>query len=81
MRLVPCSMSHENFVSMLEDLLARVREGDSFEGSLEYAIPEDEDAPARSFSVRASYRVGNLQGQGGMRMHGAWEEVPAGEAR
>lgn len=78
-RMCPVNMSHEDLLALLDDIRARVAEGDSFEGSLQYLIPLDDDAPARSFDVQASYRVGNTMGQGGLRMVGEWREVPGGD--
>jgi hypothetical protein len=76
MRNCPVNISREALIGILEDILNRVRAGDSFEGSIEYLLPEDMDAPARSFDVRASYRIGNTMGQGGLRMIGEMREVP-----
>ncbi len=68
MRPVPINMGHEALIDVLEDILERVRVGDSFEGHITWSLPEAEGADPRSFDVLAAYRVGNLQGQGGMRM-------------
>jgi len=75
-RLLPETMPREMLLHILDDIRAKVAAGDSFEGSIEYLIPEADGAPAGSFDVRASYRIGNLHGQGGMRMIGRWAEVP-----
>jgi hypothetical protein len=80
-RLVPVNMSHDSLVALLEDILAHVREHDSFEGSIEYLLPcppaeGEPDPPAGSVDVRASYRIGNTMGQGSMRMVGQWADVP-----
>lgn len=37
----------------------------------------DPDGPG--FRVRASYRIGNSMGQGGLRMIGEWQDEPAQE--
>ena len=74
-RLVPVNMSREDLLYIIDDIRAGVGEGDSFEGFLNYLIPDDPDAPADSFDVEARYRVGNLQGQGGMEIVGTWQEV------
>jgi len=66
----PAIISHDELLAVLDDIRLRVAAGDSFEGSIEWMIPEDPSAGPRDFAVRASYRVGNLQGQGGMRMIG-----------
>lgn len=75
--MVPVTMSRDELLMVLEDIKERVEAGDSFEGSVEYLIPE-EDAPPGSFAVRASYRVGNTMGQGGLRMIGEWAEEGPG---
>lgn len=74
MQMVPVNLSHEDLLAVLDEIRARVAAGDSFEGSIEYLMPEDPDAPPRSFDVRASYRTGNSMGQGGMRVIGEWRE-------
>lgn len=60
---------------------ARVAAGDSWEGLIQYGFPWLEemgdpstDADRDGFRVEARYRVGNLQGQGGMVMVGEVEE-------
>lgn len=75
-RMIPVNMSQRDLLAVLDDIRARIAEGDSFEGHIEWLMPMDDNAPARSFDVRASYRVGNTMGQGGMRMIGQWAEVP-----
>lgn len=75
-RMCPVNMSQESLLALLDDIRGRVAEGDSFEGSFQYLLPEDENAPAHSFDVQASYRIGNTMGQGGMRMVGEWRDVP-----
>jgi hypothetical protein len=75
-RMIPVDMSHESLIALLEDILEHVREGDSMEGHITWAFPLDDDAPPRTFGVQSTYRVGNLQGQGGTRMIGQWVDVP-----
>jgi hypothetical protein len=72
-------MSHEDLVALLSDVAQRVRTGDSFEGFIQWLLPEDRDAPARSFDVLARYRIGNTMGQGGMRIVGIWGNAELGE--
>lgn len=67
-------MTTDELVLVLRDMADRVANGDSLEGSVEYLMPEpladpgiDPDA---HFAVRASYRIGNTQGQGGVRLVG-----------
>jgi hypothetical protein len=72
-------MSLETLAFLLADIREHVIQGDSYEGSIEYLMPgpvppgEDENlwpATDADFWVTATYRIGNLQGQGGMRMIG-----------
>lgn len=76
--LAPVPMDKDGLIFILEDMLERVKEGDSFEGFLNYLMPyppagDPEDA---DFMVEARYRIGNTMGQGGMRMVGEWKERP-----
>ena len=73
MRNMPVGMTKETLLALLDDIRHHVEAGDSMEGSIEYLMPYDEEMEiieGADFSVRAAYRVGNLQGQGGMRMIG-----------
>ena len=64
-------MTRHELLALLDDIRARVEAGDSYEGFLNYLMPDDEPGPPDvEFMVEARYRVGNLQGQGGMRMIG-----------
>lgn len=74
---IPEPVTKEQLLSVLDDIRARVLADDSFEGSFEYTMPwsteigdPETDGPEISFRLRAAYRVGNSQGQGGMRMVG-----------
>jgi hypothetical protein len=57
--------SRTQLVELLRDMADRVETGDSMEGSVEYLLEDDGPGDLR---VRACYRVGNLDGQGGMRI-------------
>jgi hypothetical protein len=72
-------MSQATLALLLDDIMHHVLDGDSYEGSLEYLmpgpIPPGQDpnlwpATDAEFWVTAAYRIGNLQGQGGMRLIG-----------
>lgn len=74
---VPEFLTREQLLLVLDDITQRITAGDSFEGFFEYTLPWDAemgdpetDEDKDGYRVRASYRVGNLQGQGGMRMVG-----------
>lgn len=72
----PIPLTREQLVEVLHTMAEHVEQGDSFEGSIEYTLPwskeigDPETDPPDTFRVRAAYRIGNLQGQGGMRMIG-----------
>jgi len=70
MRLVPEYLTREQLLGILSDISQRVAAGDSFEGYLNYLLPDEGDDPD-GFRVEARYRVGNLQGQGGMKIVGS----------
>lgn len=67
----------------LREMAAAVEAGDSFEGSIEYLMPQPliDSWPGPGnhpgltgldeYAVRASYRVGNSMGQGGVVLFGA----------
>jgi hypothetical protein len=76
----PTPKTTAELLGVLDDVRARVAAGDSFEGSLEYLMPYDEEGvlvEGADFMVRAAYRVGNSQGQGGMRLVGEQKEQAA----
>jgi hypothetical protein len=54
-------MTKDEVAKVLEDMAQRVREGDSFDGSIRYEML----APGL-FDVQAAFRTGNLKGQGGV---------------
>jgi len=74
------AVSKDDLVLILKEMTERVEIGDSYEGYLNYLMPdpiEDESAPGgyrfekgHDFDVEARFRVGNLDGQGGMKMIG-----------
>lgn len=65
--LIPQRMSSDVLETILLDMAERVRAGDSWEGYIAWALPEDGDG----VNVAASYRIGNSDGsQGGVRIVG-----------
>jgi len=71
---VPCCK--ETLLALLDDIRHHVEHNDSFEGFVEYTMPiggDDQVIEDADFLLRASYRIGNSQGQGGMRMIGKTE--------
>jgi hypothetical protein len=67
--LRPIPMRKADLLEVLDGMRAAVEADDSFEGNLEYLMP-DEPADGIDFSVTAVYRVGNAMGQGGVHMVG-----------
>jgi hypothetical protein len=65
----PDVVSREAMANILLDMSQRVRAGDSWEGSVEYHYWDEEHGAGQGeYSVKAAYRIGNLEGQGGMRV-------------
>jgi hypothetical protein len=86
--LIPKEMHPRDIAAVLRDMADRVESGDSFEGSIEYLLPDvpewaqrgEPEPPGyehRDYRlVRATYRVGNTDGQGGVTMIGEVPYVP-----
>ena len=80
--LIPVEMTPAEVAEVLRDMAERVEQGDSYEGSIEYALPDvpewaqrgepqPEDWVERDYRlVRGAYRIGNTMGQGGTRLIG-----------
>ena len=68
----PAILDKEQLVKLLHHIADLVESGDSFEGMLEYLIPDEEEQSTEglTFAVRSRFRVGNSEGQGGMRIIG-----------
>lgn len=62
----PVPMSKSKLLALLTDIHNLVVENDSFGGHLEYDVLEAPEGV--DFMVRAGYRIGNSQGQGGFRL-------------
>jgi hypothetical protein len=82
MRQVPVPMTTAQFLAVLDDIRGRVAVGDSWEGSIEWMLPagptpdnpQVEIEPDVEFEVRGMYRIGNLEGQGGYRVIGEFQQ-------
>lgn len=57
----------DELLAILDDMRGVVAADDSFEGSIEYLLADT----VGNFAVRASYRIGNRMGQGGIRLVGS----------
>lgn len=88
MQNAPVWISRNDLVDLLTEIRDAAAIGDSLEGSFEYLLPDPGECPkgtgmskwVAGFMVRASYRVGNLLGEGAIRMVGEMKEVPDGRA-
>jgi len=78
----PIESTYDEVAALLRDMSERVALGDSFEGSIEYSMPDVPEWAQRGepkpdgwrdpdVLVRAVYRIGNTQGQGGVRIVGS----------
>lgn len=75
--LTPVPMNRDQLADVFRYLADAVMEGDSFEGNVEYLMPEpDQPVPWPDFMVRATFRTGNTMGQGGVTMIGT---IPEGQ--
>jgi hypothetical protein len=76
MNVRPAVVSREDLVAILNDMADRVRVGDCFGGSIEFEYWDQENGAGKDeFSAMGAYRVGNLEGQGGMRIIRSGEKV------
>lgn len=62
---LPKRMTEAETAAILRDMADRVEAGDSWDGSISYST--DYDGDGSGLDVTATYRTGNLMGQGGMR--------------
>ena len=72
----PDLMTKAQMVDLFQELLIRIEVGDSFEGWVEWLLPGLDAPPDIVGAVRARYRIGNTEGQGGMRFVGELVEKP-----
>lgn len=68
--LLPEPLTKDELIQVLEDILHLVKIDDSFEGNIEYLMPDVDSPEGTDFLVRGVYRIGNSMGQGGVRMYG-----------
>ena len=56
-------MNKNEFMKLLSDMKDSIYNNDSFEGAIKYELSDEPSI----FEVEGVYRVGNSQGQGGVR--------------
>ena len=65
----PAVVSSNLLAMILEDMAERVRNGDCFGGGIEFHYWDEENgAKQGEYSALGAYRIGNREGQGGMRL-------------
>lgn len=60
-------LTRQELLAVIDNMRAVVAIGDSFEGNIHYTCMT-EGLEQNEFEVSATYRVGNLDGQGGCRV-------------
>lgn len=76
---MPAKLSKDELVDLLKMMVTEIEQDDSFEGSIEYSCL-DEQCDRGEFMVRASIRVGNRNGQGGVTLVGVMTNDPTSDA-
>ena len=82
---LPLPSTYADVAATLREMADLVEAGDSFEGSIEYTLPdvpdwamdgepEPEGYEHPQVLMRCSYRIGNSMGQGGVRIFGTANE-------
>lgn len=75
----PAPASLRELCDVLSDALEHVEIGDSFEGTItwEIVMGDDPELEGADFGLTARYRVGNRDGQGGVRVFTAGDHGPS----
>lgn len=70
--LIPVKMSYTDLADLLSSMASLIRSGRSFDGFIEYQLPDPTETSTLTTEVmvRGSYRIGNSDGQGGVRIIG-----------
>jgi hypothetical protein len=61
------TLNKQQLLTVLEDIKKSIENNDSMEGRISYSIM-GEDLKPDEFKVEATYRVGNSEGQGSVRI-------------
>lgn len=61
------TLNKQQLLAVLEDIKKSIENNDSMEGNINYSVMGDDLRPGE-FKVESTYRVGNSQGQGGVRI-------------
>lgn len=73
----PAPATRDELVGVVTDALRLVNLGDSWEGFIQWSMPTDEpELEGAEYGLMARYRIGNLGGQGGLRV---WSPEPGDE--
>jgi hypothetical protein len=71
-RLKGKAMTKDELLALLEEIRNLIEVDDSWEGLVNWLMPEDSDPNDTYARVEARYRMGNSMGQGGFRIIGEW---------
>jgi hypothetical protein len=61
------TLNKQQLLAVLEDIKKSIENNDSMEGRISYSVM-GEDLKPGEFEVEATYRVGNSEGQGSIRI-------------
>lgn len=64
--MAPARLNKHELLAHLHAIVRGVESGDSLEGHINWMLPESDDDESFTWDVVGAYRVGNLEGQGGM---------------
>lgn len=59
-------VTKKQVAELLRAVADEVESGDSMEGNITWLLPQEDDAKPGELDLDAKWRVGNLDGQGGM---------------
>lgn len=71
-RLTGRPMTKDQLLAILDNVRHLIELEDSWEGLVNWLLPEPGDPPGTYARVEARYRMGNSMGQGGMQIIGDW---------
>lgn len=72
MRLSATPYTKADLLILLDQVRELIERDDSFEGMVNWLMPEPDDPTGTDFRVEARYRHGNSMGQGGFSIIGDW---------
>jgi hypothetical protein len=80
-RLTGKPATKEELLRILDDVRVLIEMEDSWEGLINWLMPEEDDPEGTYARVEARYRTGNSIGQGGFHIVGEWVDQEEHEVR